>query len=248
MILYVLVLICCAIWDSGKMQDMYRNHTSCRIFVLQFGARDSALRLFLMSIAEWHGIATRFRQLPVSFCLVMSKSDTWEAKIRMTWEGKCWNQRKLPSCEASSERGCDMDRFRLLIWLYASSSAYASAHASACAYIYIIYTIYERDDASLFGFRSFQIHMPGMPQSSHVLNVATRLCLIMALEKLDAGSVRVRELWFCSGDVAVIDIKCWHLIDGWLCMCVQYIECIYTWYWLHYHYSYQLMVNLQPWK
>ena len=67
-------------------------------------------------------------------------------------------------------------------------------HMRQHVHIYIIYTIYERDDASLFGFRSFQIHMPGMPQSSHVLNVATRLCLIMALEKLDAGSVRVREL------------------------------------------------------
>ena len=60
------------------MQDIYRSHSSCRIFFffLQFRAWDSAFRLFLILIAEWHGVATRFRQLPVSFCLVMSKSDT----------------------------------------------------------------------------------------------------------------------------------------------------------------------------
>ena len=201
-----------------------------------------------MSIAEWHGIATRFRQLPVSFCLVISKSDTWEAKIRMTWEGKCWNQRKLPSCEASSERGCDMDRFRLLIWLYASSSAYASAHASACVHIYIPYMsemMLRFSDSD--HFRSTcracrNRHMSSTWPQGFALSWLWRSLTRDLFGCENSDSARVMLLWLTLN------------VDTWLmayCVCVYvYRMCIYiyTWYWLHYHYSYQLMVNLQPWK
>lgn len=128
MILYVLVLICCAIWDSGKMQDMYRNHTSCRICVFSFCSLGHGIQLWDCSLCRLlSGMALPLDSGNCQSAFAWSWASPTLGKQRSEWlekgnvgtKGSSLHARQVPK-EAVTwiDLGCWFDCMHLLLLMH----------------------------------------------------------------------------------------------------------------------------------
>ena len=202
MILYVLVLICCAIWDSGKMQDMYRNHTSCRICVFSFCSLGHGIQLWDCSLCRLlSGMALPLDSGNCQSAFAWSWASPTLGKQRSEWlekgnvgtKGSSLHARQVPK-EAVTwiDLGCWFDCTHLLLLMH--------QHMRQHVHIYI-YHIWAR---WCFAFR---IQIISDPHAGHAAIVTCPQRGHKALPYHGSG-----EAWrgICSGARTLI-------LLGWCC-------------------------------